>query len=136
MPRSTNGRWPHLPLERLSDKELLMIFETSADDDGGASAVQVAEHTDEGVKAARSIGIRFAWLKRWGYMEQERDKRWFLTPEGEQLLTGTDLTHTQLNSLNRVAVRAIGLGDALGGLMTPSDRKMLRRQLRYREVNG
>jgi hypothetical protein len=136
MPRN-NGGWPHLPLTSMSDIELLLIFDDATEGDGGATAVMVAEKTSEGVRASRAIGSRFAWLARWGWMEQDKKtKKWYLTPEGEQLRAGVSLTNTQRAQVERLGVRALGLGEVLGQQMDPEQRRMLRRQLRFEEVNA
>jgi hypothetical protein len=134
---SANNGWPRLPLEAMSDIELLTVFEDSVDGDGGATAVAVAEHTDEGVQAAKSIGQRFSWLARWGYMDQDkRTKKWYLTQEGERLRSGVRLNDRQRDQVRRFAQQALGLGDVLGTALDREDRRMVRRQIRYREVNG
>lgn len=131
-----NGGWPRLPLSRMSDIELLSIFEDAADGDGGATAVQVAEKTDEGIRAARAIGCRFAWLGRWGYMEQEvRTKKWYMTTEGEKLRAGVRVTPDDRRTLRRLATSPLGLGELIGQRISPDDRRMLRRQIHYHEVN-
>lgn len=133
---SRNGGWPHLRLEDMSDIELLVIHGEAADGDGGATALQVAEKTDEGPRAARAIGSRFAWMKRWGFMDNEPDRRWFLTQEGEALKAGSNLTQAQLATVQRASARVLGLGDAIGAYVGPGELRMLRRQLRHREVAG
>lgn len=133
----SNGGWPHLRLADMSDIELLQVFAEAAEEDGGATAIQTAEKTDEGVRAARAIGSRFGWMKRWGFMENE-GKRWFLTAEGERLAAGGSLTVGQRNAIERAAAddRALGLGDVIGRSIPPASLKMLKRQIRHRELQA
>jgi hypothetical protein len=131
----SNGGWPRLPLSALSDTELLTLFSDAADaEDGGATAVEVAERTNQGIRAARSLGCRFAWFARWGYMEQdERTKRWYLTPEGGRLRDGIKLSAAERRALERASTRALGVGDLLGTALDRDAHRMLRRALRHHE---
>ncbi len=55
------------------------------------------------IHAMRCVGIRMAWMKRYGVVEknEKKHKSWKLTPTGEALLDGT-LGKTQESALEKV----------------------------------
>lgn len=80
-----------LTLEDYADKELLLVVADVAADDpkGWARTPDIAEKLGiSGDKANNSVGIRLAWLRRFGVMDHQPPKRWRLAPFGEVFLNG------------------------------------------------
>ena len=66
------------------DLDLLLKLADEADEEGW---VEIGEMADAiGVKDNRSIGSRFAWMKRYGMLDyDEKRKLWKLTPAAERV---------------------------------------------------
>ena len=108
----TRGSRESMRLYDLSDKELLAIIEDVADEEGWASRNDVAAVIFPFVKmegprarvqhALRCVGIRFAWLRRYGVLAKRdgksKDSFWRLTSEGRNLLMG-ELSHLEREAL-------------------------------------
>lgn len=101
-----------MPLESLrlvdfSDREILLILRDVADDEGWATAADMAVHIDlRKEHPQRFVGARLGWLFRYGAVEREHmwdeqgnalttttgkpryTQRWRLTPAGEALAVG------------------------------------------------
>lgn len=79
-----------LRLAEFSDFDLLHALAEVADEDGWATADDVAQQIGITHKRpTQCVGARFAWLNRFGLMEQEPDKermKWRLNEIGEALL--------------------------------------------------
>lgn len=81
-----------LTLADFDDFELLYALEEAGDDEGWASAEEVAQAIGlDHDRPANCVGSRFAWLKRFGLMESTPDRGtmlWRLTTRGRDLHEG------------------------------------------------
>lgn len=98
-----------------SDKELLAIVADNVGDDGWAKTADVRDTLglpkDRG---SQSVGVRLAWLKRYGIVEGGA-RKWRLTPIGEVFLNGQlpdaikrqvgELEPGQLHAVTRLLAR-------------------------------
>jgi hypothetical protein len=79
-----------MTLMDMSDKDLLYTLEEIGDQEGWATAREVAEAVNLDAKNRNQcIGGRFAWLKRFGIMDfkmEEGESKWRLNALGESLL--------------------------------------------------
>jgi hypothetical protein len=80
-----------LTLGDFSDFDLLGALDEAGDDDGWATSQEVARQIGiEHPNPAKCVGARFAWLNRFGLMEQDTLKdgtmKWRLNPTGTALI--------------------------------------------------
>lgn len=79
-----------MTLYDMLDKDLLYTLEDVADQEGWATAREVAEAVNLDAKNRNQcVGGRFAWLKKFGIMEfkiEEGESKWRLNKMGESLL--------------------------------------------------
>lgn len=93
-----------LTLYDFSDRDLLYALEECGDNEGYATAEEVARKI--GIRASKpnqSVGSRFAWLRRFGIMDfkpggKDGKGLWRLNETGESLLHPKDMSVT-LNKL-------------------------------------
>jgi len=112
-----------VPVDRLtiddySDRELLLIMEDVADEDGWASADDVADRLDLSKRAIASS--RLSWLKRFGAVEREherddsgslryhRDGKAMYTQRWRMTKSGRALAHGQLRKKDEAALGTMG----------------------------
>lgn len=95
-----------LKLEEFSDRELIFRISDLEDDEGWVStedflaAVKI-DHTNP----KQCVGVRFAWMKRYGVLEKDpktTEARWRLTEAGQAVINA-GLTKGQQNALEAIA---------------------------------
>jgi hypothetical protein len=146
-----NGRGPgrrDVTIYGISDPEVLGIVDDLADENGWATTYGVRLQLGEDVDSHErtGVGIRLAWLKRYGWLESgEREKvdsndprgwrwsqSWRLTAVGHALLDDPELNKTvenalaKLNPAQRLRVTREMAASAHAG--APEIRTALRRQ--------
>lgn len=93
-----NSHPQRLRNEDVSDRELLSIVGDLADNDGWVSTEDLADRVfgtggsaDRRLHSMRCVGIRFAWLARYGVVEKSGppNQAWRLTDTGEALMSGS-----------------------------------------------
>ena len=100
----TNGTLESLTLFDYSDRELLWVVFENADDDGWTLNREIAKAiglSEDNSRANQCVGIRMAWLKRYGVAEYkgEGSGKWRVTPIGEVLMKG-ELAKDEQRALN------------------------------------
>lgn len=83
-------------LDAYSDRELVHVVAECADPEGWTSTTDVAVRAGVGEENARSVAVRFAWMRRYGIMEKEPKRhkaRWRLSEAGLEMLAGANLNH-------------------------------------------
>jgi len=96
-----------------SDRELLAILSEVSDEEGWASTQDVADVLGLDHKNPNNcVGVRFAWLRRFGALERNPKGHWRMTELGYALMSGElnsaqerilqSLDNTQMLSLMRV----------------------------------
>lgn len=102
-----------LALMEFSDRELLNVILDVEDENGYVTSEQIMEAVGLDHKHARScVGIRFAWMRRYGVVDRHEKKGWTLTPIGRKIALGAlndeeklvlrNLTSDQLMEATRV----------------------------------
>jgi len=82
---SRNGGKKRASLYDFRDLDLLLKIEAEADDEGWVETEHAARALGFGDEQ-RPLGIRFAWMRRYGMLEfDERRKMWRLTPAAERV---------------------------------------------------
>ena len=95
-----NGRVQSLTILDFDDRALLAIVDDEADEEGWAATGDIADKVfgsggseERRRHATRCIGIRFAWLQRYGVAERSHPHgSWRLTDAGYALLYGSGKT--------------------------------------------
>lgn len=151
MSASRNGRGPgrrDMTLWGISDSELLAMLDDLADENGWTTTYDVRLQLGEDVEASErtGVGIRLAWLKRYGWVEKgdrervesarkhgwEWSQSWRLTAMGHALLDDPKLTaavERALDNLNPAQRLRLTRELGEGGLAAPPEiRTALRRQ--------
>jgi hypothetical protein len=108
---SSNGNRDYT-FRGISDIELLAIVDDLADSDGWASnfdiRMQLGEKPEKGDRSG--VGSRMAWMRRYGWLEQNADRHHRLTSIGHVLLEKPKLSEAfarnlhGLNPAQRLAV--------------------------------
>lgn len=95
---------PSLKLNDYADPELLAIITDIANEEGYASSSDIAAQVGiEARYANRCVGSRFAWMRRWGWVERHPDESaWRLTTVGRELIHG-QMTRTVQRMLDRLS---------------------------------
>lgn len=95
---------PSLKLNDYADPELLAIITDVADAEGYAESTDIAAQVGiEARHANRCVGSRFAWMRRWGWVERHPDRSaWRLTETGHALISGR-VTRTVQRMLDRLS---------------------------------
>ena len=77
-----------LRLEDFSDRELLFALEEHADSNGMVTVLALAEGMGlSGLDhPTRNLSSRLSWLRRYGVVDRDEKRRWFLTTEGARIL--------------------------------------------------
>jgi len=99
-----------LTLFDYSDRELLhIVFDAQDEKTGYARTKDIADALGiTGDRRNHSVGVRLAWLKRWGAVaKHESQSRWAVTQIGVELMNG-DMTDRQ-----KALVQQTDDGDAL-----------------------
>lgn len=94
-----------LGLMEFSDRELLNVVLDYEDEQGWVKTEQIAEVVGiQGDKphAMRCVGIRFAWMKRYGVMEKGKRHEWRLTTAGRKIALGA-LTEVERSIIQNLA---------------------------------
>jgi hypothetical protein len=121
MSASRNGRGPgrrDMTLRGIGDDELMGVLDDLADENGWATTYAIRLQLGEDVDSHErtGVGIRLAWLKRYGWIESgEREKvetndergwrwsqSWRLTAVGNALLDNPELSRTVAAALDRL----------------------------------
>lgn len=126
----------HLRLEDFSDHDLLYALEDCGDDEGWATSKEIAEFIGlkENPEAkeypAANVGIRLAWMFRFGVMEKRREDGVEIVPVQWRLNdTGYSLIHpTKLSPSAMKALEALDEGQRL--LVTEAVSRQLKRTSR------
>jgi hypothetical protein len=155
-------RLDHLRLGDLSDREILLVLDDVADDEGYANAHDIAAQLAMiGDHPNRSVSVRLSWLARYGAVEREllwdehgnplfvgnsteqrRGQRWRMTPIGEALATGS-LKRAQERALDELTDEQLLLATRVIAERARSSRnatsgKLAEREWKHRwlRVNG
>lgn len=79
----------NLTLAEYSDRELLHVLSDVADNNGKATAEEIAEKLGmRNEHPTRCVGARLAWLKRYGAVRRDDDGMWSMTSIGERFAMG------------------------------------------------
>ena len=117
-----------LKLVDFSDRDLLYVHADVADEDGWATAEQVAQAVGlDHPRPAQCVGSRYAWLYRYGLMEQQREKGevlWRPNEVCEELVFNGTVSDAQRRSLENLSEskRADAI-DALAALLPAGSRQ-------------
>lgn len=101
-----------LKLVDYSDRELLSILAEISDEEGWATTAEVADAVDLDTRHPNNcVGVRFAWLRKFGALERNSRGKWRMTTLGYALMSGElnsaqerileTLDNTQMLSLMR-----------------------------------
>lgn len=124
-----------LALDDISDLGLLHIFDDCLDENGTCTSADVAARLDLDTPYPRqNVAIRLSWLQRYGVVQQNDDKRWQFTTQGENTFKAT-LSRGQSNAITGVADEALlevmhRVGDRLPHL-NETAQALVRRQWTY-----
>ena len=83
-------------------RDLDLMLKIAIEADGGISSQELAESIGLGEEGARAVGIRLAWMKRYGFVSLDDTKRkWGLSQSGERI------TASHLRAAQRRAITAV-----------------------------
>jgi hypothetical protein len=119
----------------MGDTEMLAVVDDLADENGWTSTVDVRMQLGENIEEVKhsGIGIRLAWMKRYGWLERSPETgQWRLTAMGHQILDNPTLSRTVETALNKLnPAQRVRLAREIGesGHQAPPEvRAALRRQ--------
>lgn len=130
----------HLRLVDLSDMRVLEFLEQALDADGMASTADVAAQFEtRDMFPKRMIGARFAWLKRYGYIDRDQESgRWFFTAEGRRIYDSRNPNARDRKSIERLENTNLGaLAEVLTQRMiegSPLEHDAIRRGIQHGQL--
>jgi DNA-binding IclR family transcriptional regulator len=128
---SRNGK-PHASLYDFRDLDLMLAIAEGAE---GISSTDLAEAIGLGEEGARAAGIRLSWMRRYGMVKFDDDKRLWTLTRGAERVTEAKLRAAAAKTID--AVPDESLVDVMAHVTTrwrlgdPMNAQLLRREFLF-----